>query len=534
MKNRSKILKILLFVVMLILFLSSCRKNPTGPASVQQKGSAKINIIINKVGMLSKKNDVSDITLKNLLVTLSADGEGSVYDTIPLPHDGGATVSSTYENLIANKTWTVFVKSSDINDSTIHAGSTSFNVLPDQTTPVTLDLTAIFSELAATLYPIKSFVNRAQIIVDGKSVVDSTFSSTSISGDTLGLKYDYLTTAMSHDITFNVYGNYGGNNTLLYTGSRTLSVMPGENITYLITLNWVGPVATPTGAGTINVVLGSVGNVVVKGELSDSIANKPTQFSGSITKKTTWSLSGSPYTLTGDVTISSLATLTIEQGVVIQGQGYSIKVSGMLLVNGASNSTVIFNNTKIIPASPTTGKHYFVGIHFAELNSCQLFNSRAGYGKGSLILQDSRLIDVSYILIGAPVADCYIERNIFMNCDYITTELKDTANCFIRNNIFFKPIGTCAVQNQLNDSTSTGQTVVEYNSFLSTDKIAVALPGGSETANLSAINNYWNTTDENIIAGMIYDMNDDSTCSGYIEYKPFLTAPDPGTPTLGN
>ncbi len=490
-------------------------------------------IVVNKVGVLSKEAMKADITLKTLFVTLSADEEESINDTIPLPHDGSAIVCGIYENLTANKIWTVFARSSDLNDSTIHSGSTKFTILPDQAVPVTLDLTAKFSVLVARFYPIRDSVNRVQVLLDGYSVADSLFPKQMMVGDTVTLEYNYLTTAIPHDITLNVYGDYEGNNMLLYQGTYTLTAMPGENITCTVTLNWVGPIIHPAGDGIITVMLGSIGNAILKGELQGTSPKEPTKVSGSISGNVHWKPAGSPYLLTDKVTVSTLSTLTIDSGVVVNGQNFSLESSGTLLVEGSANARVTINNTRIVPGRIVGyEKHFHVSIRYANLNSCQLFNSETSYGKGSLILQDSRLSNVSYILIGAPIADCYIERNIFVNSDYITTELTDSINCYIRNNVFFQQRNNRAVQNAL--SRGTGKTIVEYNSFLSTDRIAVKIPTKSDSTTLVARNNYWHTLDEDIIAGMIFDKNDDSTCSGYIEYKPLLTAPDPGTPRFGN
>jgi hypothetical protein len=68
---------------------------------------------------------------------------------------------------------------------------------------------------------------------------------------------------------------------------------------------------------------------------------------------------------------------------------------------------------------------------------------------------------------------------------------------------------------------------IEYNSFLD-DGFAVALL--EENACLSALNNYWGTTDETVIATKIKDKNNDIGLKGEIPFKPFLTEPHPDTP----
>ena len=72
--------------------------------------------------------------------------------------------------------------------------------------------------------------------------------------------------------------------------------------------------------------------------------------------------------------------------------------------------------------------------------------------------------------------------------------------------------------------------IVESNSFLNTNRVAVSLELGHDTAKMTAINNYWSTTDINVIDDMILDRNDDLNRAGYIEYVPFLTEPHPDTP----
>jgi hypothetical protein len=47
-----------------------------------------------------------------------------------------------------------------------------------------------------------------------------------------------------------------------------------------------------------------------------------------------------------------------------------------------------------------------------------------------------------------------------------------------------------------------------------------------------AVDNFWNTTDTNVIDSMIYDRNDDLSVDNFIEYEPFLTEPHPDTPIL--
>jgi hypothetical protein len=158
---------------------------------------------------------------------------------------------------------------------------------------------------------------------------------------------------------------------------------------------------------------------------------------------------------------------------------------------------------------------------FAEFNSCHIII--AG-GSGILNLSDAIIRDGSRILLYSTGGDCYIERNIFINAGNI--QVTDAHDTYIRNNVFYEQIEV----NILDGGNSTGQTYVQYNSFLSTDRVALKLAPYVSSAEMVAINNFWNTTDAGIIDSMIYDRNDDLNVSNYIEYIPFRTAPHPDTP----
>ncbi len=56
-----------------------------------------------------------------------------------------------------------------------------------------------------------------------------------------------------------------------------------------------------------------------------------------------WDITGSPYSITGDITVPNAQTLTIEPGVVVNFQGYyTLAVQGRLLAEGTENDTIFF------------------------------------------------------------------------------------------------------------------------------------------------------------------------------------------------
>lgn len=76
-------------------------------------------------------------------------------------------------------------------------------------------------------------------------------------------------------------------------------------------------------------------------------ASAQTNVSGTITQDAHWTLSGSPYTLTGTVGIISGITLTIDAGVQIKGN-YDLLIKGALVINGSSSSHVSVQDTRVL------------------------------------------------------------------------------------------------------------------------------------------------------------------------------------------
>ena len=148
-----------------------------------------------------------------------------------------------------------------------------------------------------------------------------------------------------------------------------------------------------------------------------------------------------------------------------------------------------------------------------------------------------------------PKADVNIERNIFENSGGISVGTSGSVKVYIRNNVFYNQTSNFAIENWV--SYDSSETIAEYNSFISTDKIALRLPSGYSNAKMTAINNYWNTNDTEVIDNMIFDKNDDLGSAGevfnfmelrknfllsneqqgsYIAYDPFLTNKHENTP----
>lgn len=111
-----------------------------------------------------------------------------------------------------------------------------------------------------------------------------------------------------------------------------------------------------------------------------------TEVTGIISSDTTWTKTSSPYSLAGPVTIGNGATLTIEEGVTVNLNGYKIQVNGILYARGSGADNIIFT-------SDPAGNE---GIAFTSDSTS--WNEQTGTG---CIIENSVLDSVSISINGA-------------------------------------------------------------------------------------------------------------------------------------
>ena len=246
-----------------------------------------------------------------------------------------------------------------------------------------------------------------------------------------------------------------------------------------------------------------------------------TDVGGIIDTDTIWDLSGSPYNIVSVIQIAEGVTLTIEPSVEVNGNGYSnrIDIWGTLAAIGTPSSRITFNDTYTDLFNPTsTSLVSESAIQYADSNN-SLFACDAD--RAVLDLTDLELNN-SVVFLGRN-SGITIERNKFLNDSRINI-VNNNVSISIRNNLFYNWYSDYAIRCQGID-----ESTVEFNSFLSTDRIALRLAAG---CHMEAINNFWNTTNTSVIDAMIWDSNDDLTISNEIIYEPILTEPHPDTPTI--
>src|ERR1039457_5781668 len=81
---------------------------------------------------------------------------------------------------------------------------------------------------------------------------------------------------------------------------------------------------------------------------------RATDISGMISGNTAWGLAGSPYKLVGYTRVNYGATLTVDPGVVVNGNGQKLEIFGTLNAIGSTSQLILFTNLIVAPGTNST------------------------------------------------------------------------------------------------------------------------------------------------------------------------------------
>lgn len=241
-----------------------------------------------------------------------------------------------------------------------------------------------------------------------------------------------------------------------------------------------------------------------------------------IDKDTTWP-SGAIATLYNDVTIAPGVTLTIEPGVTINGNGYTISVHGTLDARATKNDKIVLNELRLS-----------LSDNYATPGHIRLEHAQANGGRyleddyGSFSISHSHFNRLGYFYASDLTGPSVLSHNVFENSATLGLVHMSPHTLDVVNNAFINQYDSALMI--VNDN--YGSVRVTQNSFLSTDRIAIEIPYWMSSP-LQASNNYFGTTDRAIIDSMIRDSGRPAGRAPSIIIDPILSAPHPENPAAG-
>lgn len=266
---------------------------------------------------------------------------------------------------------------------------------------------------------------------------------------------------------------------------------------------------------------------------------------GVINEDTTWSLAGSPYTLTGTVQIAEGVTLRVEAGVTVLAEDIEtmFKVAGHLDIDGTPDNMVTIDaGGQADLAEPASGSYpETIRIEHATISNGIALLGPPGGGQlnATLDLLNSTIIDMTGgNWINSPHSDMWIAGNVFRNsAGFLISQgmvpSLGTGVVHVEDNFFQTATRVTEGGGQVwvfNFYAAGVPTQVHRNTFAAAGTPSVALSEYNRPVGLDATGNYWGTTDAAVIAQMITDSSTNVSIGGRIPINPILTAPSSTAP----
>jgi hypothetical protein len=243
-----------------------------------------------------------------------------------------------------------------------------------------------------------------------------------------------------------------------------------------------------------------------------------------ISSNTTWT-TGSTISLTSNIQIAHGATLTIQSGVSVQGNGFTIETFGNLDAAGSAGQTIQFQSTNFIFGG-NIAQAGSISIDYANMTGGSFLAPTGNASYGAWSITNSTLTGLPAIYAWYPTGSVLIENDYFENDGGISVGTDGATTVSISHNTFEHWNGNiysdAAIENWASYGSSS--TAVDDNNFLDVGKVALELPPGYTNAGMSASGNYFGTTDATIISNMIYDQNVDLNSAGIINNTNIATS----------
>jgi hypothetical protein len=231
------------------------------------------------------------------------------------------------------------------------------------------------------------------------------------------------------------------------------------------------------------------------------------------------------YEVTAGLSVAPGVTLTIRPGSVLKfPQQTGLDVAGTLIAAGTEAEPIFFTYLNLGDVTPSSS---WAGITFMDTVGSSIAFSvveNAAFGL--------RLNGVSVVPLTNSV---FRDNSVGVTDDQSNQAMQVTRNTFVRNNSVFDGIRPGDISlfsdNVFSDNPLIfplgfyfDTTTLEQNSFENATLVIRAPATGSGFGTVSAIDNWWGTTDSNEIEALIEDIYDDAALQEIV-FVPFLNAP---------
>ncbi|MCW4016665.1 MAG: PKD domain-containing protein, partial [Candidatus Bathyarchaeota archaeon] len=257
-------------------------------------------------------------------------------------------------------------------------------------------------------------------------------------------------------------------------------------------------------------------------------AGSGVEVAGILDSSTTWIQENSPYEITETIQIPEDVVLTIEPGVTVtfSGEGNMFLVGGAVQAEGTIDEKIVFQGTGADNFFEVVDHEGSLTLDYCVFDGAQHLWD-IGDGVDQVILRHSEIMNVAeHSGLVHWRKPCYIEYNLFINSGgfgmYNWFGTDSSAKMYIRCNVVK---ANSDVFVSCSSSVYGLGFVIQYNSFVDVEGTLLSVFTGLGTWDITATENYWGTTDTEIIDSLINDKSDDISLPVEIEYSPFLTGP---------
>lgn len=197
-------------------------------------------------------------------------------------------------------------------------------------------------------------------------------------------------------------------------------------------------------------------------------AQNGTNKNGLITSNEVWTKSGSPYNLTGPVAVNQGVKLTIQPGVIVNFNGYYLRVNGTLTAIGSSTDKIILNGGQIIFTALSNGWNKQTGsgciIEYTIINQAPYTGgvSYAPISNSNPIKIDNCIINCGITVTSSIVTNNEVNGGINSQSALGQNEAIDTSvisNNHVKGNIVIGQVSLGAVTAPSEAPTVSGNTV---------------------------------------------------------------------------